>query len=311
MVDYESICSQLGIPFWTSGKNNVEGCLTIHCPCCPDDDPDPSRHGNLDPKTGKYSCWRCKGSHPAVVIAKASGISVKSASELIARNSRGSTGINFQAVEYAKTLEIPGSARPMEIHTRYLSGRGFDVDELIFYYGLKFTGMLEKWDGTDWGYRAIIPISDIDGNLVSFQGRDCTGKSAYRYLFPRKEKQIRDSKTLLYGSNLCKSKDSVIVVEGVADAWKLGPGSVCTFGSSVTREQILEMSRWRNVYLAFDNEPTALSHAREVAEELSLLGVKAYMVNTDFGLTEDGKVRDVGDLSTEDAKHFRDSIFKF
>lgn len=308
MVDFEAICRQLDIPYWTSGKNNVEGCITIRCPCCPDDDPDPSRHGNLDPETGKYSCWRCKGSHPAVVIARAGHISVNAASDLIRRNTTGSMLVHQEEFERAEFIHLPGKVTPLDVHTKYLEGRGFDIDELQFYHGIRFTGMMEKWEGTDWGLRVIIPVYDRKCRLVSFQGRDCTGRSLYRYLFPPKEKQVMDCKTLLYGAELCGGMDKIVVVEGVMDAWKLGKGAVCTFGTGVTPQQILEMSRWKTVYLAFDNESAAHEHAVEIAKELSSLGTDAFIVNTDFGLNEDGSVRDAGDLSLSDARYFMQGL---
>ena len=307
MVDYESICKQLDIPYWTSGKNNVEGCLTIHCPCCPDEDPDPSRHGNLNPADGSYSCWRCKGSHPSVVIARAAHISVQAASDLIRKYTTGVASVKREEVKMANSITLPGSYTPLDIHRNYLEGRGFDVGELKFYHGIKFTGMMEKWEGMNWQFRVIIPVFDRRNNLVSFQGRDVTGKQD-RYLFPPKEKQVRDCKTLLYGAELCGKKDSLLVVEGVMDAWKLGAGAVCTFGSSVTQEQVLEMSHWRRVFLAFDNEPAAVQHARDVAKQLSSLGTEAFLVNTDFGLDSEGNVRDVGDLSVSEAREFMKDV---
>lgn len=308
MVDYEAICNQLDIPYWTSGKNNVEGCITIKCPCCPEDDPDPSRHGNLDPATGKYSCWRCKGSHPSVVIARAGHISVQAASDLIRKHTTGIVQVKHEDVEQATSIRLPGSVTPLDLHTRYLTGRGFDVDELMFYHAIRFTGMMEKWEGTDWGLRVIIPVYDRMNRLVSFQGRDCTGKSPYRYMFPRKEMQVRDCKTLLYGAELCGGTDKLLVVEGVMDAWKAGRGVVATFGSGVSKEQILEMAHWKTVYLAFDNEPAAKEEARGIAKELSALGTDAFLVNTDFGMNPDGTARDIGDLPLDDARHFRDSV---
>lgn len=307
MVDYEAICKQLDILYWTSGKNNVEGCLTIHCPCCPEDDPDPSRHGNLNPADGSYSCWRCKGSHPSVVIARAAHISVQAASNLIRKYTTGVVAAKREEVKMANSITLPGSHTPLDIHRNYLEGRGFDVDELQFYHGIKFTGMMEKWEGMNWQFRVIIPVYDRRNSLVSFQGRDVTGKQD-RYLFPPKEKQVRDCKTLLYGAELCGKKDALLVVEGVMDAWKLGAGAVCTFGSSVTQEQVLEMSHWRKVFLAFDNEPAAVQHARDVAKQLSSLGTEAFLVNTDFGLDSEGNVRDVGDLSVAEARDFKKSF---
>ena len=310
MVDFEAICKQLDIPFWKDGKNNVEGCLTIHCPCCPPNDPDPSRHGNLDPATGKYSCWRCKGSHPAVVLARAGRVSVQAASDLIRKYTTGVVAVPRQkeAVKMADSITLPGSQTPQEIHTKYLEGRGFDVAELEFYHNIRYTGMMERWNGVDWGFRVIIPVFDRKHNLVSFQGRALFKQQDPRYLFPPKERQIQDCKTLLYGAELCSLNKSLVVVEGVMDAWKLGAGAVCTFGSSVTNAQVYEMSRWRRVFLAFDNEPTAQQHARDIAKQLSAMGVEAYLVNTDFGLNPDGGVRDIGDLPMDEARAFMREI---
>ena len=308
MVDFEAICKQLDIPYWTSGKNNTPGCITIHCPCCPPEDPDPSRHGNLNPEDGSYSCWRCKGSHPSVVLARAGRCSVQAASDLIRKYTTGVTAPRRQAVKMAESITLPGRQTPQEIHTKYLESRGFDVSELEFYHNIRYTGMMEMWNGVDWGWRVIIPVFDRKHNLVSFQGRALFDKQDPRYLFPPKERQVRDCKTLLYGAELCAASKSLLVVEGVMDAWKAGAGTVCTFGSSVTREQILEMSAWRRVFIAFDNEPTAQEHARDVAMQLSALGVDAYVVNTDFGLNPDGSVRDVGDLPTDEARAFRKQV---
>lgn len=312
MVDFELICSQLGIQFWRGGKNNIPGCLTIHCPCCPENDPDPSRHGNLDPVTGKYSCWRCKGSHPAVVIARAGHVSVQAASDLIRKYTTGDGVFQKQPEQenHCSSINLPGSSSPLDIHRSYLERRGFDVGELIFYHGIRFTGMLEKWEGVDWGFRTIIPVVDSRNHLVSFQGRDVTGRSPFRYLFPPKEKQIKDCKTLLYGEELCGGLDSVLVVEGVMDMWKLGRGAVCTFGSSVTPQQVLRMSKFKRVYLAFDNEPAAKQHSLEIAKELSSMGTEAYLVDTDFGLDGNGAVRDIGDLSLDDARAFKGSVLR-
>lgn len=308
MVDFEAICKQLDIPYWTSGKNNAPGCITIHCPCCPLDNPDPSRHGNLNPEDGSYSCWRCKGSHPAVVIARAGRCSVQAASDLIRKYTTGVVKPKREAVQMASSITLPGSHTPQEMHTKYLEGRGFNVEELEFYHGIRYTGMMEKWNGVDWGWRVIIPVFDRRNNLVSFQGRALFKQQDPRYLFPPKERQIRDCKTLLYGAELCGNNKDLLVVEGVMDAWKLGAGAVCTFGSSVTDAQVLEMANWRRVFIAFDNEPAAIEHARDVAKQLSSLGVEAYIVNTDFGLNPDGTARDIGDLLMDDARAFRRQV---
>jgi DNA primase len=242
------------------------------------------------------------------VLARAGHISVQAASDIIRKYTTGIVQVKHEKVEQATSIKLPGSHKPMELHTRYLTKRGFDVDELMYYHDIRFTGMMEKWEGKDWGLRVIIPVYDRKNRLVSFQGRDCTDRSACRYMFPKKEQQVQDCKTLLYGAELCGGTDKLLVVEGVMDAWKAGRGVVATFGSGVSKEQILEMAHWKTVYLAFDYEPAAQEEASGIAKELSTLGTAAYLVNTDFGLNEDGTVRDIGDLPLADARHFRDSV---
>lgn len=64
--------------------------------------------------------------------------------------------------------------------------------------------------------RIIIPIYDIDGRLANFQGRDATGLSERRYLFPS---GLAGTGTLLYnGHNALGQKAThVLINEGVFD----------------------------------------------------------------------------------------------
>lgn len=97
------------------------------------------------------------------------------------------------AVEYEK-VSLPLS---LELPTRdgqnlqYLEDRGVNGD-LARYFHLRYCSMgwwnYTKEDGTpggqSFGERVIIPVFDLDGALVTFQGRDLTGTSERKYLFP-------------------------------------------------------------------------------------------------------------------------------
>lgn len=50
------------------------------------------------------------------------------------------------------------------------------------WWGYKLDDGTEKW--VNYARRVIIPIFDLDGTLVSFQGRDTTGEKEPKYLFP-------------------------------------------------------------------------------------------------------------------------------
>lgn len=91
-------------------------------------------------------------------------------------------------------LQLPTKCYPLPIDGRnllYLEERGVPAD-VAAHFGLQFcqkgwwkyelTSGETKWVSYD--DRVIIPILDLAGNMVSFQGRDVTGEKEPKYLFP-------------------------------------------------------------------------------------------------------------------------------
>ena len=190
----------------------------------------------------------------------------------------------------------------MEPHKRYLRKRGLDPDRLVNLYGITGTGPADTWEGLDYRLRVIIPIKDINGRTVSFQGRDITGQQELRYKGCPVEKSAVHYKHIVYGSDVAREFNSIVVVEGIFDAWKLGPGAVATFGTSLTPEQIWYLSQWPRVTFLFDPEPEAQRHAQEYAQELALQGTEVFVASADFGRTPSGEIRDPGDLTQDEAR---------
>jgi len=113
----------------------------------------------------------------------------------------------------------------------------------------------------------------VGGRMVSYQGRDITGKADLRYKACRKDLELRDHKTVLYNAD--NAGDSIVVVEGVFDVWRLGDGAVATMGTSVTRRQIVEMAEYGRVFVLSDPEPEAQAKAMWLCGQLRILGVDA------------------------------------
>jgi hypothetical protein len=297
MVDWKALLDSLGVPNWDAGKNVSPGHINIRCPFCDDH----SNHGGFDIEKGHYSCWRCEGGHPVRALSLAAGIPQKTAEELIQRYTTGSSPTRSRVHASAKEITLPGGAM-QEPHRKYLEGRGFDPDELAFYHGLLGTGISCMWEGIDFKYRIIIPVYDLDGRLCTFQGRDYTGRQEIRYKCCPVEKAVVHHKHLLYGAEMCRARDHIVVCEGVFDQWRLGPGSVATFGTSLTREQVSLLSMWPRVTMLFDPEEEAQERARKVARDLSACGCQVEVCAADFGLGKDGKLRDPGDLTRQEAQ---------
>ena len=133
-------------------------------------------------------------------------------------------------------------------------------------WGLLGTGPIGEYK-----FRIVAPI-EFEGRLVSYQCRDITGRAALPYLACAQENEVRDHKHCLYGMDLVPGH-SVVIVEGIADVWRLGPGAIATFGIGYTTEQVDLMRRWKRRFVLFDSaDPQALEKAEQLADMLSGFG---------------------------------------
>ena len=307
MIDWPALLESLRIPYWTAGKNVAKDRTNIQCPCPGCDDL--SNHGSFGNSTGDYRCWKCSGAPAPQALAWAAHIGVPEAKKLIRQYTIGGVKLpERQAIKYVSSLTIPGGPL-QEMHKQYLLKRGLDPERLVRQYGIRGTMLGAKWEGKDYSLRIIIPIKDQDGSVVSFQGRDITGdERRNRYEGCPKEKALKNYKHLVYGADLAWHMDRVVAVEGVFDAWKLGPGAVCTFGTGMTQEQLLMLSHWKHVTFFFDPEPEAQQHAAEYARTVAMYGTDVEIVFEDFGTLPNGDKRDLGDLAPHELTRIRGEL---
>ena len=304
--DAYRFCVENGVTCWLEGKNVRPGWVHVQCPLCGDH----SNHGGFNPEDGSYACWRCKGSHPVVIIQRLLQLNHDSAAQLYDKY-KGSESIKKHELPTkswgnpAVTLVEPPGIELSRRHRNYLSGRGFDPDELIRMYDLTGTGPFDCWKGVDFKLRVIIPIRDFNGAIVNFQGRDITEKQDLRYKGPPIDMVPIHHKHLLYGGHLALSSSTVVVVEGVMDMWKMGPGYVATFGTSLHIHQIIALSHWKNIIFLFDPEPEAQKRAAEYARDLGSLGCHVDVLSADFGTNAKGDARDCGDLTPQEVDELK------
>lgn len=144
-----------------------------------------------------------------------------------------------------------------------------------------------------YGERVVVPIFDMLGRMVTFQGRDVTGKSVRKYLFPP---GLPTSGKFLYASHTLKGKKEIAVSEGVFDVYSLlsafradpdlrDVGATATFGMHLSDnlsadDQIgcfikLKSLGLERVTFFWDSEKRAIKKAFEAATRLSRLGLTA------------------------------------
>lgn len=125
------------------------------------------------------------------------------------------------------TLSLPKSTPAWELDQpiEYLARRGVFAD-MCRYFNLYWCpdGAWEYMDPRgfnckqDYSNRILIPIFDLDGELVSFQGRDITGDAEQRYLFPP---GFASAGSYLYNAfSVTEDTEALVVCEGVFDVIK-------------------------------------------------------------------------------------------
>jgi|GEM_PF-647010 len=287
-----SMMKDLGISIASEGHRHYgEGWVNVPCPWCTGSS---GWHMGLSlPRTAH--CYRCGNRPLDQTIARLANVDVKGARALIRKYLReGPAPVLRREGEIPRPtfIDLPMGALPLSDcprHQAYLEGRGFDPMRLERLYGLLGTGLA----GPD-ALRVIAPVY-LDGQLVSFQGRDITGKSSAKYKACPKEKEIVCHKDTLYGVDLVPG-DQCVIVEGTADAWRFGPGAVATFGVEWTQSQVAMVARkFRSAVVAYDNDKAGELRGKALMDALAFVGVEAERV------LWPSSIHDPGEMSQDEA----------
>lgn len=183
-------------------------------------------------------------------------------------------------------------------HLPYLQDRGIDAETARF-FDLRYCHAgwyaYKKSDGSDgamnFSRRVIIPIYDIDGDMVTFQGRDITGEADRKYLFPA---GLPGTSRFLYNAFRHQRKKHVVLNEGVMDVIathnalrETHPeiGVIGSFGIELStgRDGLDQVSRLldmkdqglRYVTIMWDGEKGAFQAALKAAKTVRSIGLKA------------------------------------
>lgn len=180
----------------------------------------------------------------------------------------------------------------------YLASRGINAD-IAEYFRLRYCADGMFWYKNEgnvryqsYAKRVIIPIYDIEGNLVSFQGRDIAGDADRKYLFP--PGFASTGKFLFNGQNAVGAK-SIVLNEGAFDvmATKVALDEdpelravvpVGSFGKHLSEggdnDQVAQLIKLksmglREVTFMWDSERSTTLAAIKTALKVSTIGIKA------------------------------------
>lgn len=269
----EQLLDMYGIPYAQRGDRHWRhGWANIRCPyCCSDS----YKLGIGVDQLGGY-CWSCGNKSAWEAIKK---VCPRVRTEHLKEVWKNKKRLPGKPVRDRGTLVEP-QTRPLTAdHKEYLLGRGFDPEALESLWGLRT--MDSQWIGKQkFDGEIYIPI-DMFGKQMAWQVRHTEAEARNRYRAPPDKFTNCPIKETLYGWD--KTSHTVIVVEGVTDVWRVGPGAVATYGTSFTEEQVALLGMKSRRLICYDNEPLAQAKADALAEALGAFPGQTMVLELETG----------------------------
>ena len=301
-VDVESWLDREGVAYKVNrGARGMQANIK-ECPCC----------GNTNWKvyigleTGLGNCFSgdCeakfnKWSFIKAYMGGASNAQIVEHIKTVAKEQGWRPARTVAAKVNMNTLTIPESyALPIgERNLQYLENRNIS-NVISKYFGLRFSQRgVFRYEGEDgrprsqsYVDRIIIPIFDLAGNLVSFQGRDITGTAEKKYLFPP---GFSSTGSHLYNGQNAVGSEDVVIGEGAFDVMAIKIAldeqpelrhvtpigsfgkhlSVGNDNSQLAKLMTLKEAGLKRVTMMWDAEPAALDAAIETGLTLRKYGI--------------------------------------
>ena len=163
----------------------------------------------------------------------------------------------FKKPVFRKKLDLP-RASEVTIAKEYLEKRKLDPTKFFF------TNKFKQWTNTHKQTfdnitrdesRIVIPLYDVNNNLIGFQGRSLVPNSV-KYITV----MINEEAPKIYGLDKVKTEKPIYILEGPFDS-TLVENSVAMCGSDLD----IRTFGWCNYIWVFDNEP----RNREIVERIS------------------------------------------
>jgi hypothetical protein len=298
MFDIVGYLEERGVDYSTAGTKNVSaGWIGLSCQFCGDH----SNHLGINLETNRGSCFKCGKKVTALtVIQMVDECCYSRAKETFNKYilKDFSHLIKKERIRAEKTIFPSGTTfDPLPIHHKFLSSRRYDLEFLRRKYDLMFVGPTCD----DWKFRIIIPVYQ-NAEIVTYIGRDTTGKLEVPYKNAAIEKSVIQAKHTLYGLDEIKEGGTAILVEGLFDKWRMGSHVVTTFGTQVTEEQIALLGR-KNIKRAivlFDHDASAKGEALAYSITSVVQRVECVFLNEG----------DPDDLTEDDVWELRRELFQ-
>ena len=277
-MNIQQLYNDYSITFVTEGHkhSSIGWCHTV-CPFCTGHF---GYHLGYNEQENYFNCWRCGAHHIDETLSALLNISKRDAQKLIKQYSENTIINKTKPKIQLQPFKLPSNLSDFglpEQHRKYIIKRNFDPDKLQKEWDIRAAGVFSRLGNIDFKHRLIMPI--YWGNeIVSFLSRDITDKHLQKYLVCPTVREVINIKKTLYGKQ-DKWNDSIIVVEGVFDVWRLGVQSTAVYGIKFTPSQVRLLAKFKKVVVMFDNDSQGIVQSKKLVAELKFRGVDSFRVD--------------------------------
>ncbi len=291
-IDILEVLDELSIDYRESGKNVGVGWVGVCCCFCGED----GFHLGINLQAKTCTCFKCGTTGNIISYLAEELNSFPKAMEILGNSvPREMRLFEEKSPERSVTVALPKEATKKigKYHARYLNERGYSWKELTEKYDLHFCS-----PGSYWSNRIIVPVKKR-GRLITFTSIDIADDSFLRYKHLSDDQSVISIKQYLFGLDFAKG-NSVCLVEGLFDQFKIGDGCVCGFGVVLTAEQKLLLAQFQKVVIAFDGDSAGKVGAEKIANDLATF--------CDVEILDLPEGSDPDKLSKEDVRYVRNKI---
>lgn len=283
---YVEVLEELNIPYRTEGHHHCRpGWVQTDCPSC-----SPGSHSfrmGYSLEGGGLACWACGKMRVIPSLAELANVSESDVRKLM-----GTGWFEKHATTESKSkgvLTLPdGLDNLLPAHLKFLKGRKISKAKAAL-HGMKGIGPY-----THLRWRVFLPIVHR-GQVVSWTTRTILPDEEIRYWSAKPEQEIIGHRKVLFGGDL--ANNTVIVCEGPFDAIRGGPGFVATFGTAITKAQVLLLSKYHVRVICLDTDKPGRRAAKHLADSLSAFPGATYRVTLD--------AKDVGSADIQEIRELR------
>ena len=283
---YVEILEELNIPYRKEGHHHCRpGWVQTDCPSC-----SPGWQSfrlGFSLEGGGLACWACGVMKVVPTLAELARLPEKDIRRVI-----GEGWIereNSTPVEVRGKLILPeGLGKLLPAHVRFLKGRHLRKEDAKL-HALQGIGPLGRMR-----WRVFLPIVHR-GQVVSWTTRTIIKDEEFRYWSAKPEQEAIKHRHVLFGGDL--ADNTAIITEGPFDAIRGGKGFVATFGTAVTKPQVLLMAKYPVRVICFDSDKPGKKAARQLATALQAMPGATYVVTLDS--------KDLGSADAEEIRELR------